>query len=120
MKTTIEVLGYEIVIKEEEGVVTVEAIKEGETVEEFSLSSEEEVKSFDGEDDDFDGEEEGEEEGEDFDGEEDDDFDGEEDGEGFGEEEDDFDGEEEEVEMSDDEKSPKLESFDMFVKKLKK
>jgi hypothetical protein len=66
MKTTIEVNGYEIVIEETEGTVSVSAMKDGETVEEFTLEGEEggeEVQSFGEyeEEEDF-GDEEGEEE----------------------------------------------------------
>ena len=75
MKTTIEMNGYEIVIEETAGMLSVTAMKDGETVEEFSLETEaqgaeeneteeggEEVKSFGdfgGEEEDFSGEEEG-------------------------------------------------------------
>ena len=71
MKTTIEIKGYQIVIDETEEMVTVTAMKDDETVEEFSLDLGEEaqgeeaqgedgIKSFDdfgGEEEDFDGEE---------------------------------------------------------------
>jgi hypothetical protein len=40
MKTTIEVGGFEIKIEEMEGNITVSAMKEGEVIEEFELSSE--------------------------------------------------------------------------------
>jgi len=94
MKTKIEVLGYVIEVEETEGVVTVKAEFDGETVEEFTLESQEggeeggeDVKGFDS-----------------FDGEEEEDFDGEE-----TEEEEEFDEEEEE--------ESKLESFQTFVSK---
>lgn len=62
MKTTIEIKGYQIVIDETEDMVSVTAMKDDETVEEFSLEltegeeaqGEEGMKSFK----DFDGEEE--------------------------------------------------------------
>lgn len=40
MKTTIEINGFEIVISEQEGAVVVSAIKEDETIEEFTLEVE--------------------------------------------------------------------------------
>ena len=40
MKTTIEMNGYEIVIEETAGMLSVTAMKDGETVEEFSLETE--------------------------------------------------------------------------------
>ena len=39
MKTKVEVLGYEIEIEEVDGVVTVKADLDGETVEEFTLET---------------------------------------------------------------------------------
>lgn len=104
MKTTIEIKGYQIVIDETEEMVTVTAIKDEETVEEFSLEltegeegeesqGEEGIRSFD----DFGGEE------EDFDGEESQDDD---------ESQDDEEEEEEESEN-------KLESFQSFINKKK-
>jgi len=68
MKTTIEIKGYQIVIDETEELVTVTAMKDDETVEEFSLEltegeeaqGEEGIRSFDdfgGEEEDFGGEE---------------------------------------------------------------
>jgi hypothetical protein len=73
MKTTIEIKGYQIVIDETEELVTVTAMKDDETVEEFTLEltegeeaqGEEGIRSFDdfgGEEEDFDGEESQEEE----------------------------------------------------------
>ena len=69
MKTKVEVLGYEIEIEEVDGVVTVKAELDGETVEEFTLETPEEgqgqeegedvkaFKDFDGEEEDFESEE---------------------------------------------------------------
>jgi len=71
MKTTIEIKGHLIIINETEDLVTVTAMKDDETVEEFTLElgeesqgegeeGEEGIKSFDdfgGEEEDFDGEE---------------------------------------------------------------
>jgi hypothetical protein len=103
MKTTIEVQGFEIKIEEMEGKITVSAMKEGETVEEFELESE-----------DFESQDMPE-------GDEDDDMDA------FGEEEDmeeedDFEEESEEMEEESEEmeEEGKLESFSYFVKKRKK
>ena len=39
MKTKVEVLGYEIEIEEVDGVITVKAELDGETVEEFTLET---------------------------------------------------------------------------------
>jgi len=106
MKTTIEINGYEVVIEETEGVLTVKAQKDEETIEEFEIDTTEEgegegVQAF--------GEGEGEDE-EDFeDGE---DFEGEE-GEDFGDE--DFEEGEEEAQ----EEETKLESFNSFIQKRK-
>lgn len=99
MKTTIEINGYEVVIEETEGVLTVKAQKDEETIEEFEIDTTEEgegegVKAF-GEDD---------EDGDDFG---DDDFEDEEDGDDF------------EDEGPSDEEETKLESFNSFIKKRK-
>jgi len=110
MKTTIEVGGYEIMIEEMEGNITVSASKEGEVVEEFELAAED-FESQGGEMGDDDemmsfGDEDMEEEGdfgdEDMEGGEEE----EEEGEEFGEEEEEGEG--------------KLESFSFFVKNRKK
>lgn len=58
MKTTIEVNGYQIVVEELEGSVSVSALKDEEVVEEFTLESEEtvegeEMHAFGEEEDDF-------------------------------------------------------------------
>jgi len=112
MKTTIEVGGYEIMIEEMEGNITVSASKEGEVVEEFELAAED-FESQGGEMGDDDemmsfGDEDMEEEG-DF-GEEDMEEGEEEEGEEFGEEE----------EEEEEEGEGKLESFSFFVKNRKK
>jgi hypothetical protein len=84
MKTKVEIEGYEIEIEFENGVISVKAEKDDEVVEEFTIQTEEgqedeegqgaeEIQGFedfDGEEEDFDGEE--------FEGEEDEDFEGEE------------------------------------------
>jgi hypothetical protein len=105
MKTTIEIQGYEIVIEENEGLISVSALKEGEVVEEFELEASDDEAGFEGEEEgDFDaaqelGEEEGEEEAqEEFE---------------EGEEE----GEEEAQEEFEEE--GKLESFNSFIRKRK-
>ena len=94
MKTKVEVLGYEIEIEEVDGVVTVKADLDGETVEEFTLEAPE-------------GEE----------GQGDDDVKGFKDFDGQAQEED-FpqDDEESEEEDEDDEKET-LESFQSFINK---
>ena len=105
MKTTIEIKGYQIVIDETEEMVTVTAIKDEETVEEFSLEltegeeaqGEEGIRSFD----DFGGEE------EDFGGEE-------------SQDEDELQDEsQDEEEDEDDNEGRALESFQSFINKKK-
>jgi hypothetical protein len=100
MKTKVEVLGYEIEIEEVDGVVTVKAELDGETVEEFTLEAPEEGQGQDEEsDDDVKG-------FKDFDGQEEEDF-GDEESEGQDDDDDDDD--------DDDEKA--LESFQSFFNK---
>ena len=107
MKTKVEVNGYEIVIEEKDGVISVSATKDEEVIEEFEIETEEgqgneedseEVQDFDsfGQD----------EEDEDFESEEDEDFES--------EEEDDLKSDEDE-----DEDEVKLESFQSFINKRK-
>jgi hypothetical protein len=106
MKTTIEIKGYQIVINETEELVTVTAMKDDETVEEFSLEltegeeaqGEEGIRSFD----DFGGEE------EDFGGEESQD-----------EIQDEIQDELEEDDDDDDNEGRALESFQSFINKKK-
>ncbi len=106
MKTTIEIKGYQIVIDETEELVTVTAIKDDETVEEFSLElTEGEESQGEGDDirsfDDFGGEE------EDFGGEE-------------AQEEDELQDEiQDELEEDEEESENKLESFQSFINKKK-
>jgi hypothetical protein len=103
MKTTIEIKGYQIVIDETEEMVTVTAMKDDETVEEFSLEltegeeaqGEEGIRSFDN----FGGEE------EDFGGEE--------------AQDDDNESQDEEEEDEDDNEGRALESFQSFINKKK-
>jgi hypothetical protein len=113
MKTTIEINGYEVVIEETEGSISVSALKEGETVEEFTLELSEEgdeLKSFGEEEDDFDGEDLGDDEDEmptdDEDGE-------------FEEETEDGDFEEDGFEEEEETES-KLESFNSFISRKRK
>lgn len=110
MKTTIELNGFEIVIEESEGLVTVSALKEGETVEEFTLEGEESVSPEDSE-------EMGDEEMKAF-GEEEDDFEEAEEGEDEGEE-DEFEEEDDDDDLE-EEGEGKLESFNAFIKKRNK
>jgi hypothetical protein len=118
MKTTIEINGFEIVIEETDGLITVSAMQDEETIEEFEIQTGaqsddegegDEVQDF------GDFEDEG--------GEESDDMDDMDDMESFGgeeEEEDlDDDSEEEEEEEDDEEGEGKLESFKSFLKKRK-
>ena len=145
MKTTIEIKGYEIVIEETEDGVTVMAVQDGETVEEFTLEGEvtaqDDMDSFGeegDEEDDFEDADEYEDEmdelgqGEDeFDGEEseeDDDFEdeSEEEGEDFGEPgmkafgEDEEEEDEKLMRKPQQEEGPKMESFGDFVRRTQK
>ena len=106
MKTSVEISGYTISIEENEGIISVNAIKEDEVVEEFTIQIEE------GEEVDFEGEEGVRPFGE------------------FGEEEDVFGGEEgeeseededESQEESEEDEAPEaaLESFQAFINKKK-
>lgn len=100
MKTTIEINGYVLLIEETEGVLTVKAQKDEETVEEFEIDTTEEgdgegVKAF--------GEE---------------DFEDETDESEETDEADDEDFEEEDFEEEAEEET-KLESFNSFIKKRK-
>ena len=110
MKTTIEIKGYQIVIDETEELVTVTAIKDDETVEEFSLELTEGEEGEEGE------ETQGEDGIKSFDD--------------FGGEEEDFGGEEaqddeiqdeiqDELEEEEEESENKLESFQSFINKKK-
>lgn len=109
MKTTIEVNGYEIVIEENEGVVSVKAVQDDEVVEEFQLETEG-SEDFDSEDDDM-------KDFDDFEGEEEEDFEGESDDEEGESDDDDMDDDDMDDEMGDE--GAKLESFQSFLKKRK-
>jgi hypothetical protein len=122
MKTTIEIKGYQIVIDETEELLTVTAMKDDETVEEFSLElteggedekaqGEDGIKSFD----DF-----GSEEEEDFDDEEDfadEEIQDETEDETQDETQDEIQDELEEEEEEEEESENKLESFQSFINK---
>ena len=124
MKTKVEVNGYEIVIEEKDGMISVSAMKDDEIVEEFELETEE----GQGDDEDF-GDEDvqgfdefGQDEEDDFDSEEDEDF-----GQGQDEDEDEDFGQDEDEdedfgqdEEDDDEEESKLESFQSFINKKRK
>ena len=115
MKTSVEINGYTISIEETDGVISVNAIKEDEVIEEFTIEMEESQDTEDS--DDIRGFEDYEEEG---------DFEG---GEGqFEEDEDKFEDESEEDESEDEDddseedesnEAPALESFQSFINKKK-
>lgn len=109
MKTTVEVNGYEIVIEENDGLITVSAMKDDEVVEEFELESGEESgeESEEGEDvQDFDSF--GQDEEEEFEGDDEEEF-----------EDEDSEENEEEFEDEEDNNEVKLESFQSFINKRK-
>jgi hypothetical protein len=111
MKTKVEINGYEIEIELVGGVINVVATKDDETIEEFSIETEEgtqgeseEIQGFD----DFDEEE-------DFEGQDEDEF------EGQDEDEDEDEGQDEEdFEGQDEEDMKALESFQSFINKKRK
>lgn len=114
MKTKVEINGYEIEIELVGGVINVVATKDDETIEEFSIETEEgsqgesdEVQGFD----DFDEEE-------DFEGGDEDEFEGDEDEFEGGDEGQDED--EDEDEGQDEEDMKALESFQSFINKKRK
>ncbi len=112
MKTSVEINGYTISIEEREGVISVNAVKEDEVVEEFTIQIEE------GEEGDFESEEgEGVKPFGEFDDEEED-FEGEESEEG---EESDDDDDDEFESQDEEDKVPEgaLESFQSFINKKK-
>ena len=116
MKTTIEINGFEIVIEETDGLITVSAIQDEETIEEFEIQTgaQSDEEDSDGEEvQDFGDFEDGEEESDDMD-----DMD---DMESFGgeEEEEDLDDDSEEEEEEEEEEG-KLESFKSFFNKKSK
>lgn len=121
MKTTIEINGYEIVIEEIDGLISVSAVKDDEVIEEFEIQSGAQSQSEDSEevDTEFDGgqevqdfEEFGSEEESDEDSENDEDSEEDED-------EKDEENEEESDEVDESDEERKLESFQSFLKKRK-
>ena len=113
MKTTIEVNGHEIIIEEIDGVISVSALKDGDVIEEFEITTDE--SSNTDEDESFPGKE----EVQDFEEfEEEDEDENEEDG-SMSMKEDDMEEEEEEMEEEDESEERKLESFNSFLKKRK-
>jgi|688.fasta_scaffold1134937_1 hypothetical protein len=121
MKTTIEVNGYEIVIQETDGMISVAAMKDGEMMEEFELQAgdetSDEIESDDEEMKDFGDFGSDEDEEEDFESQ-----DEEEEDENEESEEDDDDEESDDMEESGEmeEGETKLESFQSFLKRRKK
>jgi hypothetical protein len=112
MKTKVEINGYEIEIELVGGVINVVATKDDETIEEFSIETEEgsqgeseDIQGFD----DFDEEE-------DFEGGDEDEFEGQ----GEDEEDEDEDQDEDEFEGQDKEDMKALESFQSFINKKRK
>ena len=117
MVTKVEVNGYEIVIEEKDGVISVSAMKDDEVVEEFELETEEGQGFDDEEGEDVQGFDEfGQDEEDDFDaqGQDDEDFDSQDDEEVQDDE--DFDSQDEE---EDDKFEGQLESFQSFINKRK-
>lgn len=123
MKTTIEINGYEIVIEEIDGLISVSAVKDDEVIEEFEIQSGAQSQSEDSEevDTEFDGGEEvqdfeefGSEESEEDSENDEDSEDSEED-----EDEKDEENEEESDEVDESDEERKLESFQSFLKKRK-
>jgi hypothetical protein len=118
MKTSVEINGYVISIEETDGVISVNATKDEEVVEEFTIEIEEGDNDSEGSDDDVrsfgDYDEE-----DDFEGEDDDEFEG-----GQEEMEDDLEGSEDDDEDEDEEReeneTPALESFQSFINKKRK
>ena len=109
MVTKVEVNGYEIVIEEKDGIISVSATKDDEVVEEFELETEEGQDNED-EGNDVQGFDE-------FGQDEEEDFDAQEDEEDLDSEEEDFDAQDEE---EDEKVEGQLESFQSFINKRKK
>ena len=108
MVTKVEVNGYEIVIEEKDGIISVSATKDDEVVEEFELETEE-GQDNDDEGNDVQGFDE-------FGQDEEEDFDAQEDEEDLDSEEEDFDDQDEE---EDEKVEGQLESFQSFINKRK-
>jgi hypothetical protein len=109
MKTTIEINGFEIVIEEIDGLITVSAVKDEEVIEEFEIQSGAQSDGEESQDNEEESQDDSEEMGEmmPF---------GEEEEEDFQEEESQEESQEEEEE---EEEGSKLESFQSFLKKRK-
>ena len=115
MKTSVEISGYLITIEEVDGVISVNAAKDDEVVEEFTIAGEESEEGFEGEAPES-------EEGDDvrpfgeYDEEEDFDSEG-----GMGEIQDEIEDDDDEDEDDDDDddenENPALESFQAFINK---
>ena len=102
MKTTIEINGFEIVIEEIDGLITVSAVKDEEVIEEFEIQSGAQSDGEESQDDSEESQDDSEEMGEMM---------------PFGEEEEeDF---QEEESQEEEEEGSKLESFQSFLKKRK-
>lgn len=121
MKTTIEINGYEIVIEEVDGVISVSAVKDEEVIEEFEIQSGESQSEDDEESQDFGGEE-----VQDFEefGSDEDESQGEsqgefEDDELEGDDDDSDDDDDNEPQSQEEDEERKLESFNSFLKKRK-
>jgi hypothetical protein len=116
MKTSVEINGYVISIEETDGVISVNATKDEEVVEEFTIEIEEGDNDSEGSDDDVrsfgDYDEE-----DDFEGEDDDDeFEG-----GQEEMEDDLEGsDDDDDDEREENEAPALESFQSFINKKRK
>jgi hypothetical protein len=123
MKTSVEINGYTISIEESEGVISVNAVKDDEVVEEFTIQIEEEGdedhSEFDSEDSDIRKFGELGEEEEDFGGSEEFESEDEEGHEEEGQDDDEFETEDDD---DDDEVAPEgtLESFQSFINKKRK
>jgi len=112
MKSTVELNGFEIVIEDVDGVITVSASKDGEVVEEFTLESEDQSDADVDDDGDVQGFDEFGGEEEDFDSEDDSDDDSDDD-------DSDDEGDSEEIEEEVESDETKLESFQSFISKRK-
>lgn len=118
MKTTIEVNGYEIVIEEIDGLITVSAAKDGDVIEEFEIQSGAQVQGDEFTEETEAGEDFGGEEVQDFEefGSEENDENDEEDAQELGDSDDDED-DDDEIEEDEEKNEGKLESFQSFLKK---
>jgi hypothetical protein len=111
MKTTIEINGFEIVIEEIDGLITVSAVKDEEVIEEFEIQSGAQSDGEESQDNGEESQDDSEEMGEmmPFGEEEEEDF----------QEEEEESQEESQEEEEEEEEGSKLESFQSFLKKRK-